>query len=256
MAIFDIDENMITDSIIYALEQAAYNASEEQFIKITETVNESFPGIVETITYGMMVHWRTEAHDCGTGWGEKYANAIDAKTDGNIGEVFIDEDMVDKQSNKPNIMFVKMVEEGMKSWSIKKALLASDKAKIGPSGVRYITVPFPVATPRKANQGTMQRRFGQREMTQEMYKIVKSGGKLKSGVLKTGENVAGLVRYQTRQRHSGYGIFRRVSENSKGWQYPTIGATPVYQKVLAEVNKRIHETIVAFCNNVVKEFTS
>lgn len=252
---FNLDEDMIFNSIANALESVGSELSEEQFVQITDAINEELPGVVEVLTYGMMVHWRKEATDSGTGWGQKYANAIIADVTGNRGRVYIDESLIDKQSDKPNMMFVKMVEEGVKSWSIKDALLASDKAKVGPSGIKYITIPFPVSTPRSKNQGSMQTKFGKREMTNAVYKIVKSGGKLKSGISKTGQDISGLSRYVTKKFHSQYGIFRRVSEKSTGWRYPTVGASPVLPSVLEEVNKRISEVLSAFCANIVKEYT-
>lgn len=255
--IFGIDEDMIMNTITDALEEAAYNVSEKQFIKIVDTIEEVMPDVVETILYGMMVHWRKEARDSGTGWGEKYASAIDAKmTADGKGEVFVDETLIDKSSDKPIMMFVSMIEKGVKSWSIKDALLKSDKAKVGKDNVRYITIPFPVATPRAKNQGTMQSKFGKREMTAEMYRIVRGGGKIKSGKLKSGENIAGLQRVVTRQFHSQYMIFRRITKDSKGWQHPGRGQSPVFPSVLSEVNLRVHETLAAFCKNIVKEYTT
>jgi hypothetical protein len=256
VAIFDLDEDMIIDTIEAALADAGYDASEEQMAKIVEAIDEGFPGVVEVLTYGMQEHWKAEAVDSGTGWGQKYANAIKAEVTGKKGLIYIDEDLTDKTSNKPNMMFVKMVEEGVKSFSIKDALLASDKAKTGPSGIKYIIVPFPVATPRKAGQGKMARKFGGREMTAEMHKIAKAGGRIKSGRLKTGEDVSGLTRYVTRQRHSQYGIFRMVTEKSKGWVYPNKSARPVFPSVIQEVNKRVGEVVSEFIKAIVKEYTS
>jgi hypothetical protein len=77
------------------------------------------------------------------------------------------------------------------------------------------------------------------------------GTKLKSGV-----DVSGLTRYNTRQRHSQYGIFRRVSEKSTGWQHPGVAASPVFPSVLKEVDRRIQEVLAEFCKNIVKEYTS
>lgn len=254
MSTFYLDEEMIMDSIISALEDVGSEVSEDQFINIANAVDEKFPGVVELLTYGMQEHWKAEAVDSGTGWGQKYANAIMADVTGNKGSVWIDEGLTDKNSNKSNFMFIEMVEKGMKSFSIKDALLASDKAKIGPTGIRYITVPFPVATPRKSNQGKMARKFGGREMTLEAHKIVKSGGKF-SGKLKSGQEISGLTRYVTKQRHSQYGIFRRVSENSTGWQHPGKRATPVSPSVQQEAKKRVVEVISEFIKAVVQKYT-
>jgi len=236
-----------------ALNDAVAQTSEAQFQQIAEQIDESMGGIVELLTYGMQESWQNEARASG-GWGEKYANAIKAEVNGNTGEIYVDETLVDKESNKPNMMFVNMVEQGMKSFSIKDALMRSDKAKISSDGVKYMSIPMPVSTPRTAGQGKQQTKFGKREMTREAYNIVKNGGKF-SGSLKKGGEVAGLTKYVTRQFHGQYGMFLTVSENSKGFVHPGKAATPVYPKVLAEVNKRIGEVIQEFVKGVVKEYT-
>ena len=255
MNIFNFDEDTILDSISNALEEAGYNASQDQMTSIINAIDEKFPSIIEILTYGMQSHWKDEARNSGLGWGEKYANAIKAEVSGGVGEIYIDEDMLDKQTNKPSIMFANMVEYGMKSFSIKDALMASEKAKVSADGVKYMTVPFPVATPRKASQGKMASKFGGREMTEEMHKVIKSGGRI-SGKLKSGQEVSGLSRYVTQQRHSQYGIFIRVSEKSKGWIHPGVAASPVFPNVIKEVNKRVQEIISSFCKEIGKQYTS
>ena len=258
MATFNLNEDLILDAIVSALEEAGYQASDEQMAKIVDAIDESFPGVIQVLTYGMQEQWKAEAKNSGTGWGQKYANAIKAKVTGTVGEIYIDENMVDKSSHKPNMLFVKMVEEGMKSFSIKDALLASDKAKIGSDGIRYITIPFPIATP-KTTESKSASQFGGREMTKEMYNIVKNGGRLTSGNIKAGGkdlDVSGLTKYNTRQRHGQYGIFRRVSETSSGWQHPGVARSPVFPSVKQAVDARIQEVLAEYCKSIVREFTS
>lgn len=254
MSTFNLDEDSIMQSIIGGLEEAGSQVSESQFTEIANEINEKFPGVIEVLTYGMQEHWKAEAIGSGTGWGQKYANAIRAEVTGNKGEVWIDEDMTDKNSNKPNMLFVEMVEKGQKSFSIKDALLASEKARTSSTGIKYIIVPFPVRAPSKAGQGKMARKFGGREMTQAAYDIVKSGGKF-SGKLKGGQEASGLVQYVTRQRHSQFGMFRMVSENSKGWQHPGRGPSPVFPSVLQEVDKQVNAVISEFVKSVVQKYT-
>lgn len=258
MPTFNLDEEMIMQSIIEGLEDVGSQISEEQFVQIASAINDKFPGVIEVLTYGMQEHWKAEAIDSGTGWGQKYANAIKAEVTGNKGTVWVDKEMIDKNSNKKVFMFVEMIERGVKSWSIKDALLASDKAKVGPNGIKYIIVPFPVRAPAKGSQGKMARKFGGREMTAEMHKIVKAGGRLGSGTVKVkGQDVdvSGLTRYVTQQRHSQYGIFRRVSKNSTGWQHPGRGPSPVEPSVLQEANKQVGEVISEFIKAVVQKYT-
>jgi hypothetical protein len=259
MTPFDIDPEMIIDSVAEALEAAGSDASEEQFYNIVKAIDGNFPSVIETLTYGMQEHWKSEARNVSTQWGEKYANAIKVDIKGNTGEIFIDENIIDKTTNKPNMLFISMIEKGVKSWSIKDAVLKSKKAKMSAAGLKYISIPFPVSTPRRPEQGTMQSRFGGREMTDAMHKIVKSGGRLKSGSLNVkgkDVDVSGLTRYVSRQRNEMYGIFRTVSEKSEGWIHPGKKAEPVYKKVLAEVNRRIHEVIMEYCKEIVREYTT
>jgi hypothetical protein len=259
MTPFDIDPEMIIDSIAGALEAAGSQASEDQFYNIVKTIDESFPSVINILTQGMKEHWKAEAKRVSTGWGAKYAAAIKADVKGNIGEIYLDDTLTDKITNKPVMLFVEMVERGMKSFSIKEAVLKSKKAKISAAGLKYISIPFPVSVPRRAGQGTMQSRFGGREMTNAMHKIVKDGGRLKSGSLNIkGKDidVSGLTRYVSRQRHEMYGMFLTVSEKSKGWIHPGKKPEPVYKKVLSEVNRRIHEVITEYCKEIVKKYTT
>jgi hypothetical protein len=254
MAIFDIDADQAMDSVIQALEDAGQQMSQEKFTQIANAIESAMPGVIQLITQTMAEEWKSQASGAG-GWGPKYAAAIKSKFSGTTGEVYLDESTTDKGSNKPNFMFAKMIEEGMKSFSIKDALLASDKAKVGKDGVKYITVPFPVATPRQASSGKSKSQFGGREMTNEIYNIVKSGGKISSAKLKSGQEISGLSKYNTRQLHGQYGIFRRVSEKSQGWIHPGRGASPVFPDVIKEVNNKIQEAIATFCKAVVEEFS-
>jgi len=251
---FDIDSEMIAETINEALESAGRQASEEQMQKIVQAIDEAMPGVIQVITQQMTEHWRSEAQGAG-GWGSKYAEAIKSKVTGSQSEIYIDEEMIDKGSNKPNFMFAMMMEKGVKSWSIKDALMKSEKAKTGSDGIKYIVVPFPVATPRKQGQGKGKSSFGGREMSNEIYKIVKSGGKVPAGTKIGKTDISGLSKYNTRQLHGQYGVFLCISEKSKGWQYPNVPAEPVFPSVLAEVNKQIQQALSAFCQAIVQEFS-
>lgn len=258
MEIFDIDEQMIMNAITSSLEEAAYNASEEQFINIANKIDEKFGSMLDLVGRMISESWKAEARKAG-GWGTKYAEAVTYKVEGEQGEVYLDEQKIDPESDKPFYMFAMMMENGVKSWSIKKALLASEKAKIGPSGIKYIRVPFNIATPRRKDQGKMQSRFGKREMSRKIYDLVRGGGTLKSGTLNVqGKeiDISGLSRYTNKKYHTGYGIFRTVSERSKGWQFPGVGKTPVLNSVKQQVNRDIHDAVMEFCSNVTKEFTT
>jgi len=252
--VFNFDEEMIMSTIQSGLEEAGSQASESQMAQIANAIDESFPGVISILTAGIEEHWRNEAMNSGTGWGAKYAAAIKSKVTGDTGEVFLDESMTDKASGKLNMMYVKMVESGMKSFSIKEGLMNSEKAKVSSTGIKYIVIPFPVRTPPKKGQGKMTSKFGGREMTRDAYDLVKSGGKF-SGKLKSGGDVTGLTRYVTRQHNVQYGSFICVTQNSKGWIHPGVPASPVFPSVLSEANKRAQEVISSFIKGVVREFT-
>jgi hypothetical protein len=257
--VFDIDSEMVIDTLGEILEGIDADISEVQFMKICEAIDNEMPGVIAVLTQGMAEQWKSDAVSAG-GWGVKYAPAIQYKIDGNTGEVYLDEDIIDKGSHKPNILFAMMMEKGVKSFSIKEALLASEKAKVSAAGIKYIIIPFPVHSPRKDKSVHMDNKFGKREMSQEVYRIVKSGGKIASGTMfKVGTenvNIGGLTQYNTRQYHSQYGFFRCVSNDGKdNWRYPTIGATPIYPKVLDQVNAQIHDVMTSFCEALVREYS-
>lgn len=258
--IFGIDPDAVYNPIVEALEYAGAQVSEQQFIEIAEAINKSLPDVVDHLAYATYENWKAKAESVSTGWGGKYSSGIKVKD----GEVYLDEEMIDKQTDKPVKMFAEMIEKGQNSFSIRDALLKSEKAKTGVDNdgntVKYISVPFPVRTPKTNKKTKMSSEFQGRAMTQAMYRIVKAGGKITSGSIKAkGKDVdiAGLSKYRTPQRHSGYGIFRRVSSNtpSDKWRHPGRGAEPVLQSVKNELNTQIHKALSAFCWAIVHEHT-
>ena len=260
--IFDFDADTILSGIESAMDEADARLSQEAMDHIVNQINASLPGLVELMTYNTEETWKDIAGGA-AGWGSKYAKAIKSNFKGSEGTVFLDETSIDPSSGKPNLMFAKMMEGGVKTWSIKEALLASDKAKTGPSGIKYIVVPLPVATPRKAGSGHKASYFGGREMTQEIHDLVKAGEKVSEGTTITVKttagskqvDVSGLTRYNTRQRHSQYGIFRCVSSNSKGWQYPDVPPEPIFPSVIQYVEKRMAEVLKQFCADIVETYS-
>jgi hypothetical protein len=258
--IFDIDADLIFESINSTLETIGEGLTEEMIGKVLNRIESSMPGITGFLLEDIYGEWRQKALDA-KGWGSKYINALKVKIENDGGSIYLDKDVMDKSSNRPFFMFAMMMEHGIKTWSIKDALLSSKKAHTGKDGVKYITVPFPVRTPGK--EGNMSSKFGGRRMTKDMHEIVKSGGTIGEGTTITVKNtlrsfevdISGLSRYNTRQFHSQYGIFRRVSENSKGWQYPNKSATPIYPSVVDYVHRRIQEVLTDFCQEIIKEFS-
>lgn len=257
--VFNIDHEELLSNAISSISEAismAENASQEKFANLGEKINSAIPGLIEVLVNETEDFWINQAMLIG-GWGEKYARAI--QSDVSKGEVWLDKESLDPQSKRPFFMFAMMVEEGVQSWSIKDALMKSKKAKIGKDGVKYITIPMPVATPRKSGSGKQLSSFGGRTMTKEMHDILKSGGNVESGSLMSGSrkiSAKGLTAFSTQKYHSGYGLFRRVSENSKGWQFPNKSPQPVFDTVKKYVDRRVGELMSDFCKAVVKEALS
>ena len=262
MAIFNIDSNAVFDSIQAALDAKGIEMTFDMVQKIYRTLDNSLPSLTGGLLEETYEEWREEAVGA-KGWGTKYVQAIRMKQEDDGGSVFLDEGIMDKGSNKPAFMFAMMVERGVKSWSIKDALLASEKAKVGPAGIKYIIVPFPVATPSAGKGGAkLASKFGGRKMPQDMHSLVKKGESVPEGSTITVTNtlrsfevdVSGLTRYSTRKLHSQYGIFRCVSQKSTGWQYPDVPAEPIFPSVVQYVDKRIREELQKYCEEIVKEF--
>ena len=257
--IFNVQDELI-DSVGEAIDEMSENLSAEAMNRVINQIKNAMPGLIELMTYQTQDTWRTMAGDAG-GWGDKYAKIVKADFDGKEGNVYLDETMMDSQSKKPNFMFAMMMENGVASWSIKDALMKSDKAKTGKDGIKYITIPLPVATPRKTGSGHKMSYFGGREMSGEIHKLVKAGGKAPEGstvnvtTMRGSKDVdiSGLAKYTTQQRHSQYGIFRRVSEKSKGWQYPNVSTTPIFDSVIKYVEKRMAEVVADFCYAIVED---
>jgi hypothetical protein len=250
--IFNIDENNVFNAIDMAMRAAEVEMTEQQVLKIVDQIDEAVPGIIELLVNDTKEHWKQSAIDSGTGWGEKYARAIKSEISDKEGTVYLDESVMDR-SGKPAKMFAEMIEKGVTSWSIKDALLKSEKAKTSAAGIKYIIVPLPVSTPRKKSQGKALSKFGGREMSSEVHAIVQSGGRAPKGTLSTsGQDISGLTKWTTQQRHEQYGIFRVVSQKSKGWIYPTVAPTPVFNSLKQYIDKRIQEILHEFCTAIIK----
>ena len=259
--IFNIDENVAFNSILSALEMSGQHLTDKAIDKVLNTIENSLPGILGAMMAETQEEWISEALESETGWGGKYAQAIKMKVEKDGGTVYLDETVIDKGSNKPAFMFAMMVEQGISSWSIKDALLKSEKAKVGPAGIKYIIVPFNVATPSAGKNGKLDRKFGGRQMDKATHDLVKNGGTAPAGTTVTVKNsirsftvdISGLSKYITPKFHSSYAMFRCVSEKSVGWIYPNKSKRPVFPSIISYVNRRIQEELTKFCEEVVKE---
>lgn len=180
------------------------------------------------------------------GWGEKYAQSIRMQpmTAASSKAVVYTDEALD--------MFVNLVEKGVRTWSIKDALLRGKAAKRNylKYGTVFVRVPFRYRTPIKSGElreGTKQSSVFAGVLPQDIYNKVKNGIPLKG---REYGKYAGLTRYD-KGGHEQYYTFRTVSEKSKGWQYPEIAGSNVYELTVS----RAKELVNRYLNDYVTHFT-
>lgn len=174
-----------------------------------------------------------------SGWGQKYADTL--KVDYITGKEGTAKVYVDDKS--PDYMFVEMVENGVTTWSIKDALLEGKAARKNKAkyGTAFVRVPFQWHTPTTKPISS----FYAGTMPTDIYKKAKSGQKIG----KEYGNLAGLKKYG-KGVHSQYMTFRTVSENSKGWIYPSKPKTDVYETVKKRVERMMEQAIISLIKGV------
>lgn len=228
------------------------SSSKDLLVAVVNTLNrditDDLKGLANLIGLEVQAAWQKQAMD-DSDWGTKYASAIKIRYLKNIqgfAEVYIDKNEIDKSSKKPLSMFVDMTEEGVSPWSIKDALLESKKAKTNAKGLKYIIIPFRWRTP---NKGQKHRSQFTDVMPQNVYKMIKGGGRLPKD--ESLGYMAGMVKYE-KKHHSGYYTFRAISEKSEGWQHPGKVSVPVYKRVLAKVQGIIDKRVSEYVDGLLK----
>lgn len=205
----------------------------------------AFPSEAADLCNGIIArtaeYWSLALQDASP-WGARAASTLTVERMGDEGEASVSHD-----SGHPEAMFYGMVEEGVRSWSIKDALLRGKRAKKSASGERYATVPFRWRTPGKLRPtasfaGVMSPDAGR----------LAAAGKI---VGPEHGHLAGLKRYGEGV-HSRYMTFRSVSERSTGWQYPAIPATPVFEKVEKAVERLAREAVGNWIADKVRELSA
>jgi hypothetical protein len=194
-------------------------------------------------------YWRDLAEGA-SDWGERYASTITFVPARNVdGEVRVFADEI-----HPNFKFVQFMEGGIKSWSIKDALLRGKVAQrnLTKYGVLFVTVPFAHRTPRASKSEKAGSSFAS-IMPEQIYNIAKSGGRVDESTATSAgnKNWAGLQKYGE-GAHGHYMTFRTVSEKSTGWQYPEVPATPVFEQVQAMLDRHIAESMDSFVKAMIK----
>lgn len=190
--------------------------------------------------------WHKDASESGP-WGPRYASALKADMMKSTGDgearVYADEEHA-------NFLFVNLVEDGITSWSIKDALLEGQAARRNEAkyGTRFVRVPFRWRVPGKEKKTSSFAGV----MPKDIYEDAKSGIPIVDRTIKVGKravDISGLKRFGG-EKHGQYMTFRTVSEKSDGWQYPPRAATPVFDQVVAKVEKMLEGMIV----NMIKDY--
>lgn len=227
------DANSATDAIVAYLEEVA---------------PEALKGYVNKMLDFSFQLWTAEAKDSGP-WGDRYASTLQveyARSGASEGRVYSDE-------SHPNAMFVNIVENGMKSFSIKDALLAGKAARRNKAkfGRVFVHVPFRQRTPKQNDQSKTHSSFAG-QLPEEIYEIAKSGGRVTVDMAKAAgnENLAGLKRYGN-SVHGQYMTFRTVSEKSQDWRHPGAAATPVFPRVEKMIQAQVQETILKYIDGLL-----
>lgn len=227
---------------------------EINIIKIAERIFEKTMEIMPETTVNLANMLMDKAHELWTlkarnaptredgsvsGWGEKYASTL--KVDyltgkGGKARVYADE-------NHPNFKFVDFIEEGVKSWSIKDALLKGKAAQrnFALYGTVFVNVPFRYRVPGKTKESDVFAGI----MPQDIYDKVKKGETIPKGYGK----YTGLRKFSDKP-HTQYLTFRTVTPKSDDWVFPAKKAIPVFAEVKERVEKMIEKTL----QNFVKGF--
>ena len=181
-------------------------------------------------------------------WGARYAAALVREPmtgqGGGTASVELDQE-------HPGAMFANMMENGVRSWSIKDALLASSRAKTSMrTGLKYLVVPFRWRTP----GSTKATSSFSGVMPDEIYEAAKKGQTISAAQADAAgnPNLAGL-RKVNKPPHSGYMTFRVVTEQSTGWMYPQKAPTPVFPKVLDHARELVKEVVEQFVESYAED---
>lgn len=197
---------------------------------------------------------------------KRYINNIKVIDDGPLSGTVL----LDYSKDK----LIKMIEEGSGPFDMKEGFLASPKVKVGKNGVKYLTIPYRIATPGAVAESDVFAGV----MPKAIYNIIKKkaptidtpgGGKRSVGIslkeipeqfqvkktraaivdnkgnelFKAYENkhsiYEGVAKYvDAATGQSTYRGFRRVSENSsdEAWIHPGIERYALIYKALSEFN--------------------
>lgn len=150
-------------------------------------------------------------------------------------------------------LYVNLVEDGVKSWSIKDALLNGPNAKQGKNG-KYANVFLRKGVPgskgptMSSSVHSIAKTLGRGETLSSRIKsmsdkIGKGAVAKKKKIKALRESIKGSKDERLQKvgatGHSAYGTFLRINEKSKGWMYPNVQSVPVYEMTTEKANPQI-----------------
>lgn len=149
--------------------------------------------------------------------------------------------------------FVNFVETGIKRFDMKPGLTQGPHSRVSNKGIRYNIIFMRKGTPGAQHISNMSREMYttvkklDKEDIKRRFRTIGIGNKVdfESGSYSRKIYSSKYGRYENKgkkdvyggmvkagsPRHTQYGVFRVVSENSQGWIYPGIPASPVFSRM-------------------------
>jgi hypothetical protein len=217
-----------------------------------------FPNLVrnmEIATDKVVMKWKTLVNESSakSGWKSKYADAITKK------QISALEYEVSAES-----MFANFVENGVKSFDMKKGLLSGPKARPGKNGP-YTIVYFRHFTPgadqpedqrmdqktyegaKALDQGSSSLRYRVTGLGQRIKTIGSMSGLSEPLVARKHSSAASMkeasggsgIMKMGSKGHTQYGSFVTVTKKSKGWKYPAVPAVPIFEPMVSEIGPKV-----------------
>ncbi len=132
----------------------------EEFTMDRETLDQFMDGVVKEVTVRWAQGLEQQAMDHLKSTRQNYLQAIKVIDSGKMsGTVVLD------YTKDP---LVRMVEEGMSPFDMKKGFMSSKKIKVGKNGKRYLTIPFRLGTPGVVGDNG----FFSLELPEAVYKVL------------------------------------------------------------------------------------
>lgn len=253
MKVFALNDTKFLGNILKRLSKANMNAMLRTMV--TESANSIQELWINEIDSANI---RTKKENGGDLWKIEYKNAI--------GINFTNKRLTAEVSADSENKYVNFVENGIKRYDMKPGLVNGPHSRHSKKYGRYNVIFIRKDTPGSGHSN---------EMSRETYTTIKklnksdaikslrvnglgSGIDMNLGTVKSrthtkatkikNKNDKGLVRTGS-DKHHAYGVFRIVTEQSKGWIYPGVPPTKIYNvvkrksgAVIVEVCKKLFET--------------